>query len=149
MRRQNDWICLMCKTINAHTMFLNSLRTMNLSFVFNKKTILNHEMNQKKFSTLIKNFLKELRNHLQIARVLITKKTTNEAFATLQEKSSNDETTDQEKKSKKFSNRKFEYRSCLCDKKHSFNECYYLIKEFRSIKWKSNEEMMKKIEKFF
>jgi DNA replication initiation complex subunit (GINS family) len=36
---------------------------------------------------------------------------------------------------------------CLCDKKHSFNECYYLIKEVRSIEWKSNEKMMKKIEK--
>jgi hypothetical protein len=36
---------------------------------------------------------------------------------------------------------------CLCDKKHSFNECYYLIEELRSIEWKSNEEMMKKIEK--
>jgi hypothetical protein len=38
--------------------FLNSLWTMNLSFVFDKKTILNHEMNQKKSSTSIKNLLK-------------------------------------------------------------------------------------------
>jgi hypothetical protein len=36
---QNDWC--------AYD-FLNSLRTMNLSFVFERKTILNHEMNQKK-----------------------------------------------------------------------------------------------------
>jgi hypothetical protein len=132
--------------------FLNSLRTMNLSFVFDRKMILNHEMNQKKFSTLIRNFLEEFRNHLRIARTLITKKTTHEAFATLQEKSSNDETTDQEKESEKFSNRKFENRkyddrSCLCDRKHSFNECYYLIEELRSIEWKSKKEMMKKIEK--
>jgi hypothetical protein len=134
--------------------FLNSLRTMNLSFVFERKTILNHEMNQNKFSTSIRNLLKEFRNHLRIARTLITKKTTHEAFATLQEKSFNDEITDQEKESEKFSNRKFENRkyndrSCLCDKKHSFNECYYLIEELRSTEWKSNEEMMKKIEKIF
>jgi hypothetical protein len=127
--------------------FLNSLRTMNLSFMFNKKTILNHEMNQKKSSTSIKDLLEEFRNYLQIARTLITKKAIHEAFATLQEKSSNDETTDQEKESEKFSNRKFKNRSCLCDRKHSFNECYYLIKELRSTEWKSNEEMMKKIEK--
>jgi hypothetical protein len=127
--------------------FLNSLRTMNLSFMFNRETILNHEMNQNKSSTSIKNLLEEFRNHLRIARALITKRTTHEAFATLQEKSSNDETTDQEKESEKVSNRKIENRSCLCDRKHSFNECYYLIEELRSIEWKSNEEMMKKIEK--
>jgi hypothetical protein len=126
--------------------FLNSLRTMNLSFVFERKTILNHEMNQRKSSTLIRNFLKEFRNHLRIAWAFITKKATHEAFATLQEKSLNDETTDQEKKSEKFSNRKFKNRSCLCNRKHSFNECYYLIEELRSTEWKSNEEIMKKIE---
>jgi hypothetical protein len=56
--------------------------------------------------------------------------------------------TDQEKESEKFSNRKIENRLCLCDKKHSFNEYYYLIEELRSTEWKSNEKMMKKIEKF-
>jgi hypothetical protein len=127
--------------------FLNSLRTMNLSFMFKRKTILNHEMNQNKSSTSIRNLLEEFRNHLRIARTLITKRATHEAFATLQEKSSNDETTDQEKESKKFANRKIENRSCLCDRKHSLNECYYLIEELRSTEWKSNEEMMKKLEK--
>jgi hypothetical protein len=131
--------------------FFNSLRTMNLSFVFDREIILNHEMNQKKSSTSIKNLLEEFRNHLRIARTLITKRTTHEAFATLQEKISEEKTTDQ-KESEKFSNRKsenrkYDDRSCLCDRKHSFNECYYLIEELRSIEWKSNEEMMKKIEK--
>jgi hypothetical protein len=110
---------------------------MNLSFVFDRKTILNHEMNQRKSSTSIRDLLEEFRNHLRIARTLITKKATHEAFATLQEKSSNDETIDQEKESEKFSNRKFENRkyddrSCLCDRKHLFSECYYLIEELRS-----------------
>jgi hypothetical protein len=126
--------------------FLNSLRTMNLSFVFKRKTILNYEMNQNKFSTSIRNLLEEFRNHFRIAKTLITKRTTHEAFATLQEKSSDEKIIDQ-KKSKKLSNRKFENRSCLCDRKHSFNECYYLIEKLRSTEWKSNEEMMKKIEK--
>jgi hypothetical protein len=70
---------------------------MNLSFVFNKETILNHEMNQKKSSTSIKNILEEFRNHLQIARTLITKRTTHKAFVTLQNKISDEKTTDQEK----------------------------------------------------
>ncbi len=124
--------------------FLNSLRTMNLSFVIDRKTILNHEMNQSKSSISIRNLLEEYRNHLRIARALITKRATHEAFATLQEKFSDEKTIDQEKESEKLSNRKFENRSCLCEKKHSFSECYYLIEELRSTEWKSNEEMMKK-----
>jgi hypothetical protein len=47
-----------------------------------------------------KTLLEEFRNHLRIARALITKRTTHEAFATLQEKIFNEETTDQEKESK-------------------------------------------------
>jgi hypothetical protein len=123
--------------------FLNSLRTMNLSFVFDKETILNHEMNQRKFSTSIRNLLKEFRNHLRIARALITKRTTHETFVTLQSKTQNENTTDQ--KSEKIGNRKIENRSCLCDKKHLFKDCYYLIEKIRSIEWKSNEEIKKKI----
>jgi flagellar motility protein MotE (MotC chaperone) len=131
--------------------FLNSLRTMNLSFVFDRKTILNHEINQRKFSTSIRNLLKEFRNHLRIARTLITKRATHEAFATLQEKSSNEKTIDQ-KESKKFSNRRFENskienKSCLCDRKHLFKDCYYLIEKIRSTEWQSNEEIKKKINK--
>jgi hypothetical protein len=125
--------------------FLNSLRTMNLSFVFDKETILNHEMNQRKSSTSIRNLLEEFRNYLRIARALITKKATHEAFATLQEKSSNEKTIDR-KKSEKFSNRRFENskienRFCLCDKKHLFKDCYYLIEKIRSTEWKSDEEI--------
>jgi hypothetical protein len=131
--------------------FLNSLRTMNLSFVSDRETILNHEMNQSKSSTSIRDLLEEFRNHLRIARVLITKKATHEAFATLQEKSSNEKTTDQ-KESGKFSNRKLENskienRSCLCDRKHLFKDCYYLIEKIRPTEWKSNEEIKKKINK--
>jgi hypothetical protein len=123
--------------------FLNALRTIDLSFVFDRKTIFDHEINQSKSSTSIRDLLKEFRNHLRIARTLITKKTIHETFATLQEKSSNDETTDQEKKSKKFSKRKIENRSCLCDKKHLFKDCYYLIEKIRLIEWKSNEKIKK------
>jgi hypothetical protein len=126
--------------------FLNSLRTMNLSFVSDRKTIFNHEMNQNKSSTSIKNLLKEFRNQLRIARTLITKKATHEAFVTLQNKTQNENTIDQ--KSKKIENRKIENHSCLCDKKHLFKDCYYLIEKIRSIEWKSNEEIKKKSSKF-
>jgi hypothetical protein len=107
-------------------------------------------MNQKKSSTSIRNLLEEFRNHLRIARALITKRATHEAFVTLQRKTSDDETTDQ--KSKKFSNRKLENRKsadrlCICEKKHLFKDCYYLIEKIRSTEWKSNEDIKKKIEK--
>ncbi len=85
--------------------------------MFNKKTNFNYEMNQKKSSTLIKNFVKKFRNYLRISRTFITKKIIHEAFATLQKKSSKNKKTNQEKKSKKFFNRELENRSCLCDKK--------------------------------
>jgi hypothetical protein len=70
----------------------------------------------------------------------------------LQEKSPDGETTDQEKGSGKSSNRKsedrkYDDRPCLCDRKHPFSECYYLIEELRPAGWKPDEEMMKKIEK--
>jgi hypothetical protein len=87
--------------------FLNALRTMNLSFVSDKETILNHEVNQRKSSTSIKDILKEFRNHLRIARALITKRAIHKAFETLKEKSSNEKTTDQ-KESEKFSNRRID-----------------------------------------
>jgi predicted ATP-dependent protease len=103
---------------------------MNLSFVFEKETIFNHEMNQKKFSTSIKDFLKEFRNHLRIARTLITKRATHEAFDTLQNKTQNENTIDQ--KSEKIENRKIENRFCLCDKKYLLKDCYYLIEKIRS-----------------
>jgi hypothetical protein len=143
MRKRNDWICLTYKKIDVHTISWTRYAQLICHLCLIKKMILNHDMNQSKSSTSIKNLLKEFRNHLRIARTLITKKSIYEAFATLQEKSSNDETTDQEKKSEKFSNRKIENRSCLCDRKHLFKDCYYLIEKIRSIQWKSNEEIKK------
>ncbi len=70
--------------------------------MINRKLILNHEINQNKFSTSIKNLVKKFRNYLRIARTLIVRKATHEAFITLQEKSKNNEKSDQEKKSKQF-----------------------------------------------
>jgi hypothetical protein len=93
-------------------------------------------MNQNKFLTSIRNLLKEFRNHLRIARALIVRRATHEAFVTLQEKSKKDEKSDQEKKSDRFdqkANRKLENRSCLCERNHKFKSCYYLIKKLRSI----------------
>ncbi len=79
-------------------------------------------MNQNKFSTSIRNLLKKFQNHLQIARTLIVRKAIHETFVTLQEKSKNDEKSDQEKKANRFdqkANRKFENRFCVCEKNHN------------------------------
>ncbi len=70
--------------------------------------------------TSIKNSLKEFRNHLRIARILIVKEATHETFVTLQEKSKN-EKSDQEKKSDRFdqkTNWKLENWFYLCEKNH-------------------------------
>ncbi len=61
-------------------------------------------MNQKKSSTLIRNVLKEFWNYLQIAWTLITKKTTHEAFITLQNKSQNQNMIDQKSKKSRIEN---------------------------------------------
>ncbi len=118
--------------------FLNSLCTMKLSFVFNKKTTLNHEINQRTSSTSIKNILEKFRNCLRLVRTLIIKRTTHKTFITLSNKISNKKTIDQEKESEKFLNRKIENRkyddySCLYEKKYSFHDRFYLIKNIRSI----------------
>jgi hypothetical protein len=42
--------------------FLNSLRTVNVTFVIDRKTILNHEIQQEKNPSSIKNLLKKFRN---------------------------------------------------------------------------------------
>ncbi len=93
--------------------FLNSLRTVNADFVIDRKTILIHEINQSKLSTSIRNILKEFRNHLRIARALITRRATHETFVTLQKKNSENENNDKSDQSKKSdknqsSNRKIE-----------------------------------------
>jgi hypothetical protein len=49
------------------------------------------------------------------------------------------------KKKSKIENRKIENRFCLCNKNQFFKNRYYLIEKIRSIEWKSNEEIKKKI----
>jgi hypothetical protein len=108
---------------------------MDLPFVSDREAILNHEVNQKKPPTSIRDLLEEFRNHLRTARALTTKGATHEAFATLQEKSPNEETTDQKGSGKSSDRRpedsKIEDRPCLCGRKHLFKDCYYLIEEIR------------------
>jgi regulator of replication initiation timing len=50
-------------------------------------------------------------------------------------------------RNRRIENSKIENRSCLCYRKHLFKDCYYLIEKIRSIEWKSNEEIKKKINK--
>jgi hypothetical protein len=132
--------------------FLNALRTINLSFVFERKTILNHEMNQDKFSTSIRNLLKEFRNHFRIARTLITKKTTHEAFATLQEKSSNNETTYKKNQRNSRIARSRIDRACVIKNIHSMNATIWSrnfdrLNENRTKKWwKKSKKFLNQIQ---
>jgi regulator of replication initiation timing len=144
MQRRNDWICLTYKKIDVRTIswtryarWICHLCLIKNNYESRDESKKIFDVNKRYFKTIFK-FAKW---------TLITKKTIHETFATLRKKSSNDETTDQEKELKKSSNRKIENRSCLCDRKHLFKDCYYLIEKIRSIEWKSNEEIKKKITK--
>jgi hypothetical protein len=70
--------------------FLNALRIVDVTFVVDKKTILNYEIQQKKSSSFILNLLKKFRNHLRIVKTLFNqidhtdKRTNHSTFAILQ-----------------------------------------------------------------
>jgi hypothetical protein len=71
--------------------FLNALRTINVTFVIDRKTILNYEVQQRKTSSFIFDFLKKFRNHLRIVKTLFNqtkhtnKKVNHSAFAIFQD----------------------------------------------------------------
>ncbi len=82
---ENFW----CSRKSMFISFLNALRTMNVTFVNERETILNYEIQQKKSSSFILNFLKKFRNSLRTIRTLMHKKTNHWTFAIFQNQSSN------------------------------------------------------------
>ncbi len=76
----------------------------DVTFVIERETILNYDIQQKKSSSFILNFLKKFRNYLRMIRALINKKTNHSAFAIFQDQSSNESSANSKsnKKSEKF-----------------------------------------------
>ena len=52
-----------------------------------------------------------------------------------------------DKKNKLNAEAKSEKFECICDKKHLFQKCFYLVKSIQLKNWKSNAEKQKKIDK--
>ncbi len=128
--------------------FLNSLRSIDMTFVTDKEAILNYELQQRKEPSFIRDLLKEFRNHLRITRALI-KKSTHSAFATLQENPPSDDSKDEDfkdsKTSKNFKNSSKNTKKCLCESNHSLRECLYIMISCRSSSWKPNPKIEKTV----
>jgi hypothetical protein len=127
--------------------FLNALRIVDVTFVVDKKTILNYEVQQEKSSSFILDLLKKFRNHLRIVKTLFNqidhtdKRVNHSTFTTLQ----NQSTKSNEKSDHKCSNNcdhseNFEsksiliviesnekkYSNCLCEMSHRYMKCLYI-----------------------
>ncbi len=171
-----NWEKIYAKTIRLNILdvqnhrclydFLNALRTINVAFVIDKKTILNYEVQQEKKSSFILDFLKEFRNHLRIVKTLFNqidhtdKKANHSTFATLQ-----DQNTDSNEKfdHKCFDNcdhsENFEFESifivlesnekqyslCLCEMSHRFMKCSYIRLCIKKSDWKSESSIVQMI----
>ncbi len=113
--------------------FLNSLRTMNVTFVIDRETILNHEVQQEKNSSSIKNLLKKFRNHLRTIRALISLDDDQRILASKWESDSNESIVDQENLDQTS-----EISLCICGTNHRFSECLYIRRSIRLSEWISN-----------
>jgi hypothetical protein len=122
--------------------FLNSLRTVNVTFVIDRETILNHEiLQQEKNSSSIKNLLKKFRNHLRTIRALISLMTDvsdQKLFVSNWRMKMNDQ---------KNLDQTREISLCICETNHRFSECLYIRRSIRLSEWISNsaiDETMKR-----
>jgi hypothetical protein len=147
--------------------FLNALKTIDVIFVIDRKTILNYEVQQKKTSLFIFDFLKKFRNHLRIVKTLFNqtkhtnKKANHSAFAIFQDqdtkladqkfnhKCSNDcEHSESESDKSNLivikSNDK-KYSNCLCEMSHRYMKCSYIRSRIRQRDWKFDLSILKMI----
>ncbi len=107
--------------------FLNALRTMNVTFVIDRETILNYELRQRKISS-IKNLLKNFRNHLRTTRALISLDDDQELFVSNENLA---EMIDQKNLDQTSEDEKFEISLCICETNHRFSECSYIRRSIR------------------
>ncbi len=109
--------------------FLNSLRTVDVTFVADREAILTHEVNQGKNSSSIKNLLEEFRNHLRTARAL-TPLMADVGGQGLFAPNWEMEMIDQENLDQTR-----EIPLCICGTDHRFSECPYIRRSIRLPGW--------------
>ncbi len=116
--------------------FLNALRTVNVTFMIDRETILNYELRQRKTSS-IKNLLKNFRNHLRTIRALISLNDDQEIFV------SNESIIDQRNLDQTNEDEKSEISLRICETNHRFSECSYIRRSIRLSEWTSNSAIQK------
>jgi hypothetical protein len=148
--------------------FLNALRSIDVTFVFDRKTILNYEVQQRKTSSFILDLIENFRNHSWIVRTLfnqIEKSANYSAFAILQDQDkklasneifnhkdsdscehSRTETTENSKSASillviEVSDKKYSNR--LCEMSHRYMKCLYIRLWIRQFEWKSDQSILK------
>ncbi len=149
--------------------FLNAMRTVDVTFVVDKKTILNYKVQQEKSSSFILDLLKKFRNHLRIVKTLFNeidhanKKINHSVFAILQ----NQNTKSNEKSDHKCfdncdhfeSSENFESKSILiviksnqkkcsnylCEMFHRYIKCLYIRLSIKKSDWKSDSSIVQMI----
>ncbi len=146
--------------------FLNALRIVDVTFVVDRKTILNYEVQQEKSSSFILDLLKKFRNHLRIVRTLFNqidhtnKKINHSAFAILQDQNtesnekSDHKCSDNCDHSENFESKSIfiviesndkKYSLCLCEMFHRFMKCFYIRFCIKKSEWKSESSILQMI----
>jgi hypothetical protein len=149
--------------------FLNALRTVDVIFVVDKKTILNYEVQQEKSSSFILDFLKKFRNHLRIIKTLLNqidhtnKKINHSIFANLRSQNTKSNKKSDHKcfdncdhfetfenfESKSIlivieSNEK-KYSNWLCEMFHRYMKCFYIRLKIKKSDWNSDSSIIQMI----
>jgi hypothetical protein len=149
--------------------FLNALRIVDVTFVVDRETILNYEVQQEKSSLFILDLLKKFRNHLRIVKTLFNqidhtnKRINHSAFATLQnqntksnEKSDHkcSDSCDHFEDSENFESKSIliviesnekKYSNCLCEMSHRYMKCFYIRLSIKKSDWKSDSSIVQMI----
>lgn len=98
--------------------FLNFFRSMNATFVIDKKTIIENRIERGLNSSIMKNLIENFRNHQRIVRALTTTEKISiihSAFATLNEKNFDEKNLEGNEKFNKKSSKK---KTCICEQLH-------------------------------
>ncbi len=114
--------------------FLNALRTVDVTFVIDREVILEDKIHRNENSHTLKDLLKNFRNHLRTARVLLslmTNESSHSAFATLQSHSPDCDHSHDDKFNLK----------CLCEEDHLYRNCFYILIKNRPSEWKSDPKI--------
>jgi hypothetical protein len=124
--------------------FLNALRTVDVTFVIDRETILEDKIHRNENLSTLKDLLKNFRNHLRTIRALtslMTNESSHSVFATLQSHLSDDHSSNCHSSDCDHSHDDKFNLKCLYEKDHLYKDCFYILIKNRSSEWKSNSKI--------